>query len=89
MARHGVVSQTAFYVQGTCFAVLDRFGIFQKIRRAEKTAAQNHALLGESDGEASTQMDWQSQAIDPCGRWRICCRAADLGLHPLWGHSRV
>jgi len=56
MARPGIVGQTPLYAKSSCPAIPDCFGIFQKVRRAEKAAAQDHASLGGSDGAASAKM---------------------------------
>ena len=55
MACHGIVSQIALYAKNSCSAIFDCFKIFQKIWRKEKTATQDYALLGGSNGTTSSR----------------------------------
>jgi hypothetical protein len=32
------------------------------------------------------QVGREGAPINPCWRWRICCRPIGTGLHPLWGY---
>src|ERR1700733_13552143 len=45
--------------------------------------------MDKADGLSSTQMGWQKTTVDSCGRWRICCRTASLGLYSTWGNPCI